>query len=186
MKVIVDSDDMADSDPKYNCLDLLLKFKKKFPKFKITLFTIPALSSDKLLDDLSQYRSWIEVAYHGWDHDDMKGNHEFAYLTKDEAKLKILKSMEKFGNRAVKGWKSPGWQISDGTYEVLKAYGFWVMDHPESVMRRPKGLKGLCLDDPRIYHTHTWDCMNNGIEYMLPKASFDQDTEFLFVSEAVK
>lgn len=45
----------------------LFRFKKRYPNFKATLFTLLGLSSEKELVKLAKL-DWVELALHGWDH----------------------------------------------------------------------------------------------------------------------
>lgn len=65
---IVESDDFQDKYDR-NGLEMLFYWKAKYPKFKITLFTIPNRTSDAMLNLIRPHLDWIELAIHGWDHE---------------------------------------------------------------------------------------------------------------------
>lgn len=50
-----------------------------------------------------------------------------------------------------KGFKAPGWQISQPMYDILLKYGYWVADQHYNDNRRPKELK---VHFPTEYHYH--------------------------------
>lgn len=184
--------DMDDETDKWSSLEYLLLLKEKFPKFKVTLFTIPGDSSLPHLLHLKSY-SWIELALHGWNHRDEDYQHspremqEWSY----ERTNQYINFIEEFyPGIFAQGLKAPGWQISDGTYDCLLHHKYWVMDREYNDDRRPKGLKYHSLDQSDVLHFHTWDCygtVDNFIGTSLSKFNgVSPDDDFLFVSEVAK
>lgn len=172
--MIFDTDDLYDG---HDRMDLLLELKAANPAFKLTAFAIPALADDEYWDSLPD---WIEVAMHGWAHPHPREAESWSY---DQALDVMLSAPARF----VKGWKSPGWQISDGTYQAAMELGFWVADQHYNDSRRPEGLMIHCEGDGVHIHTHVGNVCGNGLQETFPylltcvKAS----REFKFVSEAV-
>jgi hypothetical protein len=146
----------------------------------------------ELLDWCASNKSWIELAVHGLFH---SSNYECAHMTEEEFHDKI----SRFGfieEYFVKGFRAPGWQISDGVYQWLLESGWWVADQAYNNDRRPKELRAWVNDngqftindrDIKAVHGHVWDCMNNGIyEAFDMYADLVKDTDsFQFVSEAI-
>lgn len=194
--VIFDSDDFA-MQPERNCMRELLFLKNKFPKFKITLFSIPRYGNyqqDQFFKYVNTTYNWIELAMHGWRHD---SNFECVEWSYNQARIHMqyLNTHKYFIN----GFKAPGWQISRDTYKACLDNGIWVADHKISAYtepgvsnseRRPEGLKVYEIDHPWMVHTHTWNCVNNGLPEMIDKWEkegypFDKDTDFHFINEVI-
>ena len=170
------------------------------PQFKATLFAIPGEMTTELLDWCAANKGWIELAVHGLFH---SSNYECEKLTKEE----FHEQISRFGfieEYFVKGFRAPGWQISDGVYEWLKESGWWVADQSYNNGRRPKELRAwvnydgeFAVHDGRpsyndrypyeAYHGHTWDVGWNGIyeDWENVKAKVVAATEFKFVSEVM-
>jgi hypothetical protein len=190
MTWVVDLDDQCDA---WDALPYLLAIKEKFPKFKVTLFTIPGECSRPHLLKLKQY-DWIELALHGWIH---RINDEHSPLemkdwggTLTHSYLHMIEGW--YSGIFAKGLKAPGWQISDDTYRVLIDREYWIMDQHYNDDRRPTGMRVYHLNEPGNIHGHTWDCnggCDNSIERLIEEGAFDkitQEDDFKFVSEAVK
>lgn len=159
------------------------------PNFKATLFAIPAEMTIEQLDWFDANKAWVELAAHGWKHSD---NWEASKWTYEEAAL-YLGRVEDIGV-FVKGFKAPGWQISDDTYTWLRDNGWWVADQGYNDSRRPKYLRAYVNYDgvfkvdgapTEAWHGHTWNCVGNGIEetYDHVKGLVQNTESFEFVSE---
>ena len=102
----------------------------------------------------------------------------------------------------VKGFKAPGWQISDGVYQWLLDHGWWVADQAYNNDRRPKELKAYVNNNGSFYphipgvdlvpdfkglHYHTWNCVGNGVYELSDQIKQDIQGEenFKFVSEVL-
>lgn len=204
---IVESDDFQDKYDR-NGLEMLFYWKAKYPKFKITLFTIPNKTSDGMLKLIGPHIDWIELAVHGWDHDSNYECWEWDY-----EKTRALMNRVKIGYRNI--FKAPGWMITgnekgDGSgyplqphnklasdnqavYKALRDLNYVVFDRHYNKQFRPEGLKCVCVDcNPDIIHMHTWDMPTgdlagkNGFRQVeeLHGVPWNQETEFYFVSEA--
>ena len=117
---IVEADDFQTKYDR-NGLGMLFYWKSIYPKFKITLFTIPNRTSDGMLRLMYLHRDWIELAVHGFDHES-----NFECWNWDYEKTKAL--MERVENHGeldmewtypsyTKFFKAPGWMI---TGEAIK------------------------------------------------------------------
>lgn len=199
--IVLDFDDFQDHYSK-NGLQFMFYWKAKYPKLKITLFTIPNKTSDNFLKLLEPLMGWVQLGIHGWNHDN---NFEVQYWTKETAN-KILDTIESKGCYQ-KIFKSPGWQItypqpynsspdpskpvnSDPQliYNVFKERGYIVADQHYNRDKRPEGLKTYCTCNSLMIHGHTWNMESgepNGME-QIEKAGvpWNQDTEFKFLSQA--
>jgi hypothetical protein len=87
----------------------------------------------------------------------------------------------------VNGWKSPGWQISDGTYRALNDHGWWCADHPENNDRRPDGLQVHVLGGPAHWHGHIQNVCGNGLGETFDEvcALVEAAPSFELISESV-
>lgn len=186
--VIAESDDFQDKYDR-NGLEMLFYWKAKYPKFKITLFTIPNKISDTMLDLLKEQSSWVEFAVHGFDHDS-----NFECWGWDYEKTKALmhrtyrRGPLEYGESGAfkKIFKAPGWTITgdesgkgcgyplqpqnalfadnQAVYKALKDMNFVVFDRHYNIDFRPEGLDIVCVDcNPDIVHMHTWDMVTGDL-----------------------
>lgn len=153
--MIFDTDDLYEG---HDRMDLLLELKAANPAFRMTAFAVPGLGTDEYWDSLPD---WIEVAVHGWLHPHPREAENWSY---DRAMQALLTAPTRF----VDGWKSPGWQISDGTYRAVMELGWWVADHPDNRARRPIGIRCHELGDGDHVHTHVQNVCGNGLEETFP------------------
>lgn len=205
---IVEADDFQDKYDR-NGLEMLFYWKAKYPKFKITLFTIPNKLSTRMLLLIGRNFDWIELAIHGWDHD---SNYECWSWDEEKTKQLMMRVLIKgTGADFKKIFKAPGWTITDkysgynadeslpivkdpqAVYRALMDLDFIIFDRHYDKPARPEGAKIVCVDcNPDIIHMHTWDMITgdlagkNGFRQVeeLHGVPWDQDTEFYFISEA--
>lgn len=196
------ADCVFDSDDWYpmwdrNAMNQLLYLKWKFPRFKATLFVVPKHVDYPLTPEIMGYmknhfRGWLEFAVHGLAHPTPTEAQDWNEHQANYA-LDLCESYDFF----VQGFKAPGWQISDATYQVLFERGYWVADQDYNNHRRPKELPCYLTSHPWMLHTHTWNIneghpvgheSRNGIGQLLTEHTlpFDNKTKFHFVSEVVK
>lgn len=163
--------------------------------FKVTLFTIPGELTKELADWCKANDSWVQLALHGFYHRD---NWECAKMTYEEFDQHVNEFQPMIDNYFVKGFRAPGWQISDDIYKWLQDHGWWVADQSYNTSRRPRELKayvndngqfmtwdGVKFDRIDAWHGHTWDCVGNGIYQTYPEleSKVKQAQEFKFISE---
>ena len=180
--MIVDFDDFSAED---NRLDLLLRLREANPKFKCTLFAIPAKGTDAFWDEVPE---WCELAMHGWEH---PHPHEAEVWSYERMEQVILSKPARF----VRGFKSPGWQSSPGVYDALMDHGWWIADHWLNEGRRPEALAAHVISreagighDPDHWHGHIPNVCGNGIEETFPIVleRVAEAESFEFISEVVK
>lgn len=173
--MIFDTDDLY---PGNDRLDLLWQLKEANPLFRMTAFCVTGRGYPGYWDSLPD---WIECVPHGWLHDTST---EAAGWSYGEA----CWVLDRKPPRMVEGWKSPGWQISDGTYRALLERGWWVADQHYNDGRRPDGLRSHCEGDGDHCHTHVQDWGSNGLaeswDYLLERVT--NATTFQLVSEVVR
>jgi peptidoglycan/xylan/chitin deacetylase (PgdA/CDA1 family) len=136
MRISLDADDFG---PANHRMDLLQSLIVRYPKIKITLFTIPwdiRFSPDTkgaMITD-EKYEGWcaavrfyiekgnFEIGLHGLTH----APTEFGKLTYQEAKNRILVAQKMFLNRKIpttKLFKAPQWAISKDATKAVKDMG---------------------------------------------------------------
>lgn len=172
---IVDADDFCEEN---HDLERLMHIKSKVPNFKITLFTIPGLCSKKFLKEIKKL-DWIDMVPHGWLHPTPLEAQNWSY----KESLDYLERIEPLG--LTKGFKAPGWQISDGMYKALQEKGYWVADQPYNNERRPKELKVFLHERPDNLHFHIGHMGGhnaNALEYFVSDLC-KMKGEFKFIKE---
>lgn len=139
--IIADFDDFCDDERSAADLERLIQLKQKVPALKVTLFTIPGRCSPEFIARVRSEYSWLDLVQHGWNHDT---NYECMKWTKADCR-DFLAAGRDIG-LTTKGFKSPGWQISDGCYEALAEEGYWVADQAYNDGRRPAKLRAYKLN----------------------------------------
>lgn len=204
--IIFDSDDfganhvISDQCQSHDCRDALDRLHLANLNFKATLFAIPAEMTYELAEWCRVNNSWIELAVHGIFH---SSNYECEKMTYEEFDTYMngeLKPM--LDAYFTKGFKAPGWQISDDIYRWLQDNGWWVADQEYNNDRRPEELPAYTTNNGnfRVWtpgvgfgayltatHHHCWDCVGNGIyeQYDYLEDLIKRNDEFKFVSEVV-
>ena len=148
--MIFDWDDYHEAN---NRLDLLQQLKAANSDFKCTVFAVPGLGSDAFW---SSTPGWIELAVHGWKHPHPRESENWTYEQMDEY-------MNKVPQFFVNGFKAPGWQISDGSFNWLLDNGWWVADQSYNDYRRPPSLPAYTLR-ANSWHGHIQNDCGNGLE----------------------
>jgi hypothetical protein len=202
---IVEADDFQDRYDR-NGLNFLFYWKTKYPKFKISLFTIPDRTSPEMLQLISKHSDWIELTVHGFNHESNFECYSWSY----ERTRALMERVEKKGAYK-KIFKAPGWTITPGyngypagehlpvykdpqaVYKALTDMNYLIFDRHYNVPARPSEYNIICVDcQPNLVHMHTWNMETgdkngrNGFgqveeEHGVP---WDRDTEFYFVTEA--
>lgn len=195
---IVESDDTEDHFDR-NGLNYLFYWKAKYPRFKISLFTIPGKTSREMVALLEKL-DWVELLVHGFTH-----SSNFECFDWDYDKTKELMAPL---THYKKIFKAPGWTITpdlcgyparedqliskdkQGVYKALKDLDFIVTDRHYNRERRVDGGKYICIDcNPDIIHMHTWPMPQgaepNGYSQVEVNGTpWNHETEFLFMTEA--
>lgn len=180
--MIVDLDDFS---PKNHRADLLYRLKEINPDFRVTLFAIPAEGQ------LYMPRDWVEQVPHGFWHGDPATDGGECRDWPYERAVSFIEDIEAAQTIDVweRGFKAPGWQISDGCYQAFLEAGWWVADQHLEDHRRPGGLRTYFYEDgPDRWHGHIQNVCGNGLA-----ERFDELAErvrhadrFQFASEAAK
>lgn len=178
--------DWDDHCPGNDAMPWMRWLKEINPAFKATLFTIPALSPD---DWVEAHPNWVELVPHGWEHGDPPADGgECKTWTFDVMDALIDTIEDDWSPRWVRGFKAPGWQISDECYAALAASRWWVADQHLEDSRRPASLPTYFYEDGGHWHGHVQDVCGNGIQEtwgaLVEKVK--RTTDFQFASEATK
>lgn len=207
--MVIDFDDfgcnhvISDACQSHDCREKLDALHYINPAFKVTLFAIPGEMTAELAEWCKANEGWVELAVHGFYHTD---NWECEKMTYDwfDKQIKFFQPM--LDRYFVKGFKAPGWQISDDVYRWLSDHGWWVADQAYNNSRRTGALpvylnqsgeffvvtphKSQAVD---AWHGHTWDVGTVGSEPNGIYESFDQvkslvegAQEFKFISEVLE
>jgi hypothetical protein len=180
MPIIVDLDDLHHGNVE-DSIRRLERIREQVPGFLVTLFTIPGRMT---LGDLKTVWAipWISMVPHGFLHDSSR---ECEAWSRDRmaAAIDIYQAM---GHMA-RGFKAPGWQISDGCYEALAAAGYWVADQTYNDSRRPASLPVYLLDNTtHKIHGHLGHLGGhnaNELEFITPAILAAAGSEFGFVKD---
>lgn len=176
VKFIIDADDFHQSN---NGLEILFYIKSQAPDFRINLFTIPGLCNEAFLREVRKL-DWIDMIPHGWLHPTPLECLEWSY----ERSKEYLKQIEPFG--FTKGFRAPGWQISDGMYRALLEEGYWVADQTYNNLRRPPELPFYLLDAPGKLHFHIGGRNNNNQIGMFAERLCKLQGQFEFIKDNIQ
>lgn len=192
---------ISDMCQSHDCRKELDKLHYANQAFKVTLFAIPMEMTPELIRWCNWNHSWVELAFHGFSH---SSNYECEKLSYEDFGTLMLEFKDLWEDTSfVKGFKAPGWQISDGAYQWLLDNGWWVADQAYNNDRRPKELPAYVnnndtfsvnlpsdTDEHEVveaWHGHTWNCVGNGIEetYDHVENLVKNAKDFQFVSEVL-
>lgn len=170
--------DWDDHHEHNDAMPYMWRLKEINPDFKATLFSVPGLGSPGFW---LSHPDWIEIAWHGWMHPDPYECSDWTYARMDDWFAEPV-----IEHRTTDGWKSPGWQISDGTYRWLADHGWWVADQHLEDARRPPGLRTYFYEDGN-WHGHVQNVCGNGLAETWERlaAVVADETCFAFASESV-
>jgi hypothetical protein len=116
---------ISDQCQSHDCRKQLDRLHMMNFKFKCTLFAIPGEMTPELLGWCQANSSWVELAVHGFFH---SSNYECEKMTYDDFDFLMKQFAPIIDNNFVRGFRAPGWQISDAIYEWLYDHDWWVAD----------------------------------------------------------
>jgi len=200
MKIALEFDDFS---PRNTSFGVLEDIKDHYPKFKVTMFTVPweirfgeqtPITESKFtpwVEALKKSEDWLEIALHGMTHAPL----EFAELSMEAAHKRIVVGQKMFENRGIKlakVFKAPQWEISQGAIDAANELGFDVChDHYYNwnlAEECPFTKEQIEKDDGIIIaHGHVQRVCGNGLEEVAHRIlQLPPETEFIFISEALK
>lgn len=197
--MLIDFDDfganhiISDQCQTHDCRDKLDALHYANNNLKVTLFTVPGELTAELAEWCRANSSWVELALHGFYH---RNNYECDKMTCEEFDNLVRFFQPMLDTYFVKGFKAPGWQISDDVYKWLVEHDYWVSDQAYNDHRRPKELRAYINNNGTFHvgenvidawHGHTHDCCGNGIyeAYDEILSKINGVEEFRFISEVV-
>ncbi len=174
--IVLDLDDFYEG---HTAWELLMELRGWFPKFRVTMFTIPGRCSRRFILNM-QAQPWIDMVPHGWMH---RTSTESAGWVEGQVE-EFLRNISGMG--LIQGFKAPGWQISDACYRVLADHGYWIADQEYNNDRRPKDVPYYLVDQPWKIHGHVGGRMDNRLSKLMPQLLvLPKDTDFQFVKDYV-
>jgi hypothetical protein len=174
-QIVLDLDDMA-QDWESNALNWLVDFKREYPNFKVTLFTIIRRWQKDMLKKLTAL-DFIEFAAHGLTH---QNNDEVESWNKEKW-VKVLTEYDQM-DMFVKIFKAPNWQMTQLGYYMLRDFGWAVACRKNQIEDLPKNMKYYCFET-NIFgvHGHTWTIKAHVEEEKFQ--GWNKNTQFDFVSQ---
>src|SRR3990167_7867170 len=144
------------------CLSYLYNFKyfdelkKRVPTLKVIAFTIGNYNNEELLVEsnifkawYNEHKDWVEIAVHSYDHQfppDGDRQDEEYWIRKGLESLKHFLP-EKYG------YRSPGWQTTNKTVDILKRLGFTYIAYETKI----KDLQTNTINIQTILNSHLYD-----------------------------
>jgi len=132
------------------------KLKEEHPDLKVIAFTIGNYKNHEYLlesalfkDWFEKHKNWVEIAIHSYDHDGLPdGDREDEeYWIK-----KALDSLKPFLPERY-GYRSPGWQTTNKTVEILKKLGFGYIAYEGKI----RDLVRDEIIEIRVLNSHLYD-----------------------------
>lgn len=197
MKISYDVDDLS---PMNHRFDLIEKFRKRYPGFKMTAFLIPwdirfnpqgkgtPITEPEYMSFVSyvkkaQKDGWLDISIHGLTH----APSEFLNLTYKEAKGRALAAQKMLAHVGIeynKMFKAPQWQLSEDGKKAVEDLGMVVMED---------GYYNWNVKDERpprkrklVAHGHVQDVCGNGIEESFIRlTNVPSSAEWVFLKDLI-
>ena len=146
-QVIFESDDWQDRWDR-NGMNFLFYWKSKYPKFKVTLFTIPDRTSKVMLDLIFQHREWVQLAVHGFNHESNFECYSWTYEKTKALMERVEKQKDEYYMKSYykKIFKSPGWTITGGFNGYPPAEELPIAKDPTGVYRALNDMDYIIID----------------------------------------
>jgi len=182
---VVDFDDYCDNTMS-DTIGPLIQLKEKYPKLKVTLFTIPSRTSQAAIAAAKALGGWVQLAPHGYFH--TRG--ECLAWDDEEAFKKITVAKEMGIDAPI--FRAPAWLLDGDTYIACRELDMAVASH--NLFRIPQtgvpeyiyNLVGGRKKGTRPVHGHVSPVSGNFIRDMIKdgRLSFPNKADFLFCHEA--
>lgn len=173
--VIIDADDFHEGNSK---LDVLERLHGE-TGMKFNLFTVVGLCSVTFIRKIQKIE-WIDMIPHGWMHPTPRECEKWTY----QECFNYLWKINEYG--LTKGFKAPGWQISDGMYRALMDFNYWVADQHYNDHRRPPELPVFFTHDQHHFHIgHMGGHNANEIELHTERILKMKGEEFGFIKDTI-
>lgn len=205
MKVVCELDDFSILRSR---MDLLLELKSHFPKFKVSLFTIPfdyeyemgtmRTLRPQRLKEIHTNMGWMEFIPHGAMHLPREFEHaDRAFM--DTFIENIEKEFAKDGLPMVKGFKPPYWLWNQDVVDSLDAHGWWGAvnrDEPNPIVPKRFYKYTHSIHEPGFWHVRqevlklhghmTAPSANNLEDCIVNLLKLPADVDWCFASEFVE
>lgn len=200
MTVVFDLDDFSVLRSR---MDLLLKIKEHYPKFKVNLFTIPfdyeyemsqlRINRPEALKLIHKNLDWMQIIPHGISH--IPREFEKADKVTTRMALKAIdEAFAKDGLPYAKGFKAPYWLWNQDVVDVLDEEGWFGGIDPNQRMVTPKKFYQYThsIDTPfweskgevlKIHGHMTLPSANNLQDCLLNIFKLPNDVEWGFVTD---
>ena len=132
------------------------KLKEQVPTLEVIAFTIGNFNNEELLVEsdifkawFNEHKDWVEIAVHSYDHQfppDGDRDDEEYWIQKALINLKTFLPEKD-------GYRSPGWQTTNKTVDILKRLGFTYIAYETKI----KNLKTNVIINERILNSHLYD-----------------------------
>ncbi len=181
---VVDFDDYCDNTM-MDTIPSLVKLKEQYPGIVVTLFTIPARTSEATIATAKALGDWVMLAPHGWFH--TKGE---CLAWTDDVSLQRIEAAKGMGIDAPI-FRAPGWLLDGDVYSACRTLGMSVASHnlfripgtgvSEYVYNLVQGRKR----GSRPVHGHVSPVSGNFIKDMMKdgRLSFPVKAEFAFAHD---
>lgn len=199
--VVLDFDDFSILRSR---LDLLLKIKEHYPKFKVSMFTIPydyeyemsdlRVFRDSTLAKIKENLDWIQIIPHGLSH--IPREFENADKEAMELSLKAIKEVfDKDGLPFVNGFKAPYWLWNQDVVDVLDKHNwFGGVDRNQPKMLKTKKyyVYDYSIDEPfwetdkevvKLHGHMTLPSTNNLQDCLINLFKLPNNVEFKYVTD---
>lgn len=202
--VVLDLDDFSILRSR---MDLLLTIKEHYPKFKVSMFTIPydyeyemsqlRIQRDEAKELIKKNLSWIQIIPHGLSH----LPREFEKADTKATVLALNAINEIFMKEELpyeRGFKAPYWLWNKEVVEVLNQRGFWgAVDRDQPNMLRPKKyyVYDYSIDEPfwlsdketvKLHGHMTLPSKNNLEDCLLNLFKLPNNVEFKYVTDFIQ
>lgn len=194
--------DLHDFSIVNNRLDLLLKLKKHFSDFRVSLFTVPideprdwgAYQSRKEILKQIKELGWIQIIPHGLRHEGSEmRNANYRYF-KEVIMNEINDAFRADGLKYEKGFCAPHWRWSDGVVKALDEEDWWgAIDPRQPLMKKTKRFyryshainEKLPKGDLKL-HGHVYGTKNDLGRCMDNLLSLPKDTKWDFITNYIE
>lgn len=203
MKVALDLHDFNIVTPR---LEPLLKLKEYFPKFKVSLFTIPSprrcdygpfLVREETCEEIKNHLDWMQIIPHGLTHESSHEMEHYDYKSfMQEVVPKIMDEFRANDLPFVRGFCAPHWRWSEGVVKALDEMGWWgaVLREDKMLVTKRFYRYNFLLNEPfweskeevLKLHGHTYGTKNDVVRCMNNLLKLPKDTEFVYITDFIE
>jgi hypothetical protein len=180
--IILDFDDLCDNTVEK--LGWISRLKDRMPELKVTLFTIPARTSDATIRQARDLGPWVALGMHGWIH--TLG--ECWSWTREDAVARMQAAAGRGIDAGV--FRAPKWVIDAETYLAARDLDWVIADHRDfrvgGTGARTYTYNATLRNPPWIrVHGHLPDVSGNGIAEHFDDFLASPESTFRLITEIV-